>query len=137
MTRRRRRRALAYPENWPELAHQVKAAAGWRCIRCGHPHDPASHHTLTVHHLDRDPGNSSWWNLLALCQGCHLSVQARVHLARPWVMVEHSAWFRPYVAGWYAHRYAGLELTRPEVEARLGELLDLERQAMGIGEETQ
>lgn len=125
-----RRSKGAYPPDWKEIAQRVKDAAGWRCVRCGHPHDPASGHTLTVHHLDIDPSNSRWWNLLPLCQKCHLSVQGRVNLDRPWVMTEHSAWFRPYVAGWYAWRYAGLELSRDEVLARLDELLSLERQAV-------
>jgi hypothetical protein len=42
-------------------------------------------------------------------------------------MFEHSEWFQPYVAGSYAFRYLGQDLTRPEVEDRIEELLDLER----------
>lgn len=43
-----------YPANWPAIAHQVKEQAGHCCIRCGHPHDTASGHMLTVHHFDGD-----------------------------------------------------------------------------------
>lgn len=121
-----RRSKGVYPPEWPALAQQTKHAAGWRCVRCNHPHDPEHGYTLTVHHLDIDPSNSRWWNLLALCQRCHLSIQGRVILERPWVMAEHSEWFRPYVAGWYAWRYLGEELTREETMARLDELLALE-----------
>lgn len=80
---------------------------------------------LTVHHLDGDKANCRWWNLAALCQRCHLTVQGRVQMARvyPW---SHSYWFRPYVAGYYAWVYLGEDLTRPQVEARLEELLALE-----------
>ena len=99
----------------------------WCCVRCGHEHDIPAGYMLTVHHLDLNPSNNAWWNLLALCQRCHLRVQARVVLERPWVMTEHSEWFRPYVAGWYAHRYLGETLTRDEVMARIDELLALER----------
>jgi hypothetical protein len=81
---------------------------------------------LTVHHLDGDKANCRWWNLAALCQVCHLSIQGRVEMGRRW-MFEHSEWFKPYVAGSYAFRYLGQGLTRPEVEARLVELLALER----------
>jgi hypothetical protein len=49
-------------------------------------------------------------------------------MARVWPW-EHSEWFRPYVAGYYAWTYLGVELTRAEVEERLDELLDLERAA--------
>jgi len=41
----------------------------------------------------------------------------------PW---PHSPWFRPFAAGWYAHKYLGLQLSRKEVEERLEELLSLE-----------
>ena len=90
-----------YPENWPEIANRIKEEAGWKCVRCGHIHDPKSGHTLTVHHLDMDPQNCEWWNCPALCQKCHLSIQARVVMEDPW-MFDHSEWFKPYVAGYYA-----------------------------------
>ena len=90
-----------YPPNWDEIARVCKESAGWKCIRCGHAHDPKTGHTLTVHHLDMDPSNCSWWNLLALCQKCHLHIQAKVILERPWLL-DHSDWFKPYVAGFYA-----------------------------------
>ena len=125
-----RRSTGAYPDDWPELARSVKDAAQWCCIRCGHHHDPATGYTLTVHHLDINPANRAWWNLLALCQRCHLSVQVRVYLDRPWVMAEHSEWFKPYVAGFYARKYLGQDLTRDEVMERLPELLELELQAV-------
>ena len=47
----------AYPANWKEIAHQVKEAAGWKCVRCGSAHDPKIGYTLTVHHLDLNPAN--------------------------------------------------------------------------------
>ena len=84
---------------------------------------------LTVHHLDLNPSNNRWWNLLALCQRCHLSIQGRVHIERPW-MFDHSEWFQPYVAGWYAWRYLGEELSRSEVETRREELLTLEQRVL-------
>ena len=119
-----------YPPNWPEIAKQVKDDAQWCCIRCGHHHDPSTGYTLTVHHLDINPANCRWWNLLPLCQRCHLSVQGRVNLDRPWVMSAHSEWFKPYVAGFYALKYLGLDLTRTEVDERLPELLELELRAV-------
>ena len=115
-----------YPPDWPAIATAVKDAAGWQCVRCDHPHDVEAGRMLTVHHLDMDKCNCRWWNLTALCQACHLSVQARVVLERPWIF-EHSAWFKIYAAGYYAHVYLELELTRDEAAARLEELLALER----------
>lgn len=123
-----------YPDDWLDIAQRVKREAGGRCVRCKHEHDPLTGYTLTVHHLDMNPSNSAWWNLLPLCQRCHLSIQARVVIERPWVMFDHSEWFKPYVAGWYAHRYLGETLTRDEVMARLPELLELEHRALVGGE---
>lgn len=81
---------------------------------------------LTVHHLDGNKANCRWWNLTALCQRCHLTIQGRVRMERTWPW-EHTEWFKPYVAGFYAWSYLGEDLTREETEARLDELLALER----------
>lgn len=175
-----------YPHNWPEIARDVKDAAGWRCVRCGHPHESPkerkpcddgcdlSRHpewgrvdfpepgrpprlggrlgwderrqrdgfwwvreghrqrVLTVAHLDDDKSNCRWWNVAALCQVCHLSTQSRIDMDRQWLMTLHSAWFRPYVAGFYAFKYLGQDLTREDVTARLDDLLGLEARAAGV-----
>lgn len=89
-----------YPANWKQLAEAVKDAANWHCVRCGHPHDP---------------------NIPALCQRCHLQIQAKVILERQW-MFEHSEWFKPYVAGYYAALH-GLPTSREYVMANLEMLL--------------
>lgn len=112
-----------YPDNWDVIAKQVKDAAKWQCIRCGHEHDPGSGYMLTVHHLDLDKSNVAWWNLVALCQRCHLSIQARVVMERFW-MFDHSSWFVPYVAGYYANQM-GLETDRDWVVANAEHILQM------------
>lgn len=114
----------AYGSEWKAIARSVKAEAGERCVRCQHPHDPAGGYCLTVHHSDGDKSNNAWWNLLALCQRCHLSIQARVIPERPYLF-EHSTWFKPYVAGFYAQYYGGESITRAEAEAHLDRYLAL------------
>lgn len=146
-----------YPPDWKQIASAVKAEAGNRCIRCGHPNgdravrnplpkgvqpgpcwNPVEYYfkpcdercthprdyktrVLTVHHLDMNPANCAWWNLAALCQVCHLQVQAKVIMERAY-MFSHSEWFKPYVAGYYAHQHGEPE-TRPAVMAHLDRLL--------------
>ncbi len=176
-----------YPPEWHEtIKHDVRAAAGDRCIRCQHPylkgegewsscdgecrhagpiryaffvetpcdfgavaHEGwpeldrrlallglnrsdarvwAQYRILTVHHLDGNKANCRWWNLAALCQRCHLQIQGKVQMERVWPW-EHSDWFKPYVAGYYAHVYRGEDLDRATVEGRLDDLLALERAA--------
>lgn len=83
---------------------------------------------LTVHHLNGAKWDLRWWNLVSLCQRCHLQIQAKVVMERVYPF-EHTEWFKPYAAGWYAAAYLGEELTRAEVEARMDELLALEQMA--------
>lgn len=168
-----------YPPDWKAISDRTWAAAGSRCIRCGHPYAKGEHgkgewspcdvgcshfgpfgifvgmvdgypkfnqisdaeardHRFklrvvcarwrigTVHHLDGNKSNCTWWNLLALCQRCHLNVQARVNPQQPY-MLDHSAWFKPYVAGFYAKKYEGRDITREQAEAELERLLAWER----------
>ena len=105
-----------YAEDWSAIANEVKDLAGRCCIRCGHAHEVATGYVLTVHHLDGQKDNNRWWNLLALCQRCHLKIQARLIPERPWLFA-HSAWFIPYVCGFYASHYGGQEITREEAMA--------------------
>jgi hypothetical protein len=86
---------------------------------------------LTVHHIDGNKLNCRWWNLAALCQRCHLTIQGRVKLNRPWLL-DHSEWFRPYVAGYYAATLLGEELDRDETMSRLDELLEVGRTGKAV-----
>ncbi|MCC5661350.1 HNH endonuclease [Nostoc sp. XA010] len=73
-----------YPDNWSEIATDVKQQAQWRCQKCGlhciAPGEKTSHltrskrrvYTLQVHHWDRNPANNHRSNLIALCSACHL-----------------------------------------------------------------
>lgn len=107
-----------YPDNWKDIADRIKALNGWRCERCGHPHetpsnkadcdDKCSHEqngkqrVLTVHHLDGNKGNCSDWNLAALCQVCHLQIQAKVNMRQGW-LYEHSEWMQPHIEALNEH----------------------------------
>lgn len=115
-----------YNPDGREKRRQAREAAGNRCVRCDSPSVPGR--ILTTHHLDGDKSNDEWWNLLPLCQVCHLKIQAKVDPHQPW-MFEHSEWFKPFVAGFYAWKYEGRKITREEAMARLDELLAYELRA--------
>lgn len=110
----------SYPPDWKDIARRVKDEAGWRCVRCGTKHGPPPH-VLTVHHLSPAKDDCAWWNLAALCQRCHLHIQHKVVMERIWYG-EHSAWFRPYVAGWTAYNLLGIEVDR-DTATRYADLL--------------
>ena len=103
---------------------EARERVGNRCIRCGSPSVPGK--ILTTHHFDGDKSNDAWFNLLPLCQVCHLQVQARVDPNVPYFL-EHSDWLKPYVAGFYAWKYEGRMISREEAEERLDELLQHEQ----------
>ena len=95
---------------------------GWRVVihspctdDCTHAED-GKIRVLTVHHLDGHKANNAWWNLLALCQVCHLQIQARVIPERPWLFA-HTEWFVPYVCGFYAAYYGNEDITREQADA--------------------
>jgi hypothetical protein len=94
------------------LVHTRPVQAAWRI--------------LTVHHLNERKADCRWWNLAALCQRCHLEIQGKVAMAQVWPL-EHSEWFKPHAAGFYAASYLGEELDRAATMERLDELLALER----------
>lgn len=121
-----RRFTGTYNQDGKQKRREAREAAGNKCIRCGSPSVPGR--ILTTHHFDGDKSNDAWWNLLALCQVCHLVVQGKVDPEVPFFF-EHSEWLKPYVAGFYAKKYEGKELTREEVMERLDELLAYERRA--------
>lgn len=95
-------------------------------------HDRGGVHCLTVHHLDGDKANGAWWNLLVLCNSCHLQVQAKVIVERPWLF-DHSEWFQVYVAGFYAKYYGGVDITREQAFNQLEYWLGLNPARPGAG----
>ena len=72
-----------YPIDWDKIAATVKERAGWRCENCGASNKPP--HVLTVHHLDLNKSNCNPDNLVALCQKCHLAIQARYYPGQLWL----------------------------------------------------
>lgn len=89
-----------YPADWEDIAKAIKDRAGWVCVRCVHPHNVEARRVLTVHHLDGNKANCEWWNLPALCQVCHLKIQAKVKMGQMVLFPAlHTEWFKPYLAG--------------------------------------
>jgi len=68
-----------YPSNWGWIRSCIVARAGGKCELCnaenGKPHwKSGSKVVLTVAHIDQDVNNNKKYNLLALCQRCHLRI---------------------------------------------------------------
>ena len=65
-----------YPDNWAELSRETIEAANHICQDCGRS-DRDDNIILTTHHKDYDPSNNNPSNRVCLCQGCHLTQQAK------------------------------------------------------------
>ena len=95
-----------YPPGWPDFAKQLKDETGWKCERCHHPHDVASSHVLTVHHLTGNKQQSflDKWAFAVLCQRCHLKIQGRVKMDQGFfeALLPVSEWFKPHLEGYVA-----------------------------------
>lgn len=115
-----------YNSDGKEKRREARERVGNRCIRCGSPSVKGK--ILTTHHFDGDKSNDQWWNLLPLCQVCHLKIQGKVDPEIPYFL-EHSNWLKPYVAGFYAWKYEGKRITMEEAVERQNELLNYERRA--------
>jgi 5-methylcytosine-specific restriction endonuclease McrA len=86
---------VRYPKDWKTISLEVRERAGWRCegspgfypdCRAAHaePHPvTGSKVVLTVAHLDHTPENNgepgARPNLMAMCQRCHLTYDAKHH----------------------------------------------------------
>jgi 5-methylcytosine-specific restriction endonuclease McrA len=57
-----------YGSAWVAIARTIRERDNHTCGDCGVRRTYPAH---SVHHLDRNPGNSVPENLLTLCQGCH------------------------------------------------------------------
>lgn len=84
--------------------------------RCTHERLPQKLRILTVHHLTGQKDDNRWWNLLALCQVCHLQIQGKVIPEVPYLWA-HTEWFKPYACGFYAWFYGKQDITREQAEA--------------------
>ena|SRR6185369_12267861 len=119
-----RRFTNTYNKDGQQKRREARESVGNICIRCKSPSVPGK--ILTTHHMDGDKANDEWWNLLPLCQVCHLQIQAKVDPETPWFL-EHSEWMKIYIAGFYAKKYEGRNITRGEAESRRTQLLAYEQ----------
>lgn len=67
-----------YPDDWKEIADEIKQQAQWCCEKCGlqciKPGEKLKSrvYVLQVHHWNRNPADNRRENLIALCSACHL-----------------------------------------------------------------
>ena len=71
-----------YPDNWKEIATEIKEATDWKCQVCGkqcyRPDESVEHtqNVLTVAHINHVESDCRPENLVAACSVCHLAYDA-------------------------------------------------------------
>lgn len=79
-----------YPDNWKEIALEIKNEAQWQCELCGkqcrRPGEPFDTHknTLTVMHCNHIEADCRPENLAAACSPCHLGYDSEHHAGTRW-----------------------------------------------------
>jgi len=74
-----------YPKDWKSITLKIKKRAKWCCELCKAKHNEPHPITnskvcITTHHINGDIYNNNGYNLLALCQRCHLRIDLPKHL---------------------------------------------------------
>ena len=80
-----------YSDDWKNIADKIKDIAGWKCENCGQKNSSENGCRLTVHHIDGNKANNDFNNLVALCQRCHLSIQAKFGVGQQYLF-EKPSW---------------------------------------------
>ncbi len=101
-----------YPADWDQVATRIKIEAGWRCESCGHPHDPPTGYTLTVHHLVPVKAFCEPFNLVALCQRCHLRLQPDPTVLMQTWLLKPPEWLKWRLASFQEWRESAREEAR-------------------------
>jgi len=94
-------RRTEYPPRWGRMSRWVRGCAGWHCELCGAKNGPPPS-LLTVHHLDGNKWNLLPWNLAALCQRCHHSVQWTLDFRQSNLTGIYPQWLRAHLKGYNA-----------------------------------
>ena len=82
-----------YHPNWKYIRKGILLRAENRCELCNaenyKPHwKTESKVVLTIHHIDFDIKNNKEYNLVALCQRCHLKLDLPVRIKRRKVKIK-------------------------------------------------
>jgi len=76
-------RNLRYHPEWSTISRYVRELFNYHCSRCGQDcrNSTNAEMVLQVHHIDENPVNNTFENLIPLCASCHLKIEreARKH----------------------------------------------------------
>ena len=68
---------VMYGENWTSRSRKMKKMFRYTCQKCGVIMDGFDKDSVQVHHIDMNPLNCFYWNLVVLCPECHVDAHRK------------------------------------------------------------
>ena len=75
-----------YHEEWQNISRYIRELFNYHCVCCGLYCKAPSRQKdlLQVHHIDENPENNDFENLIPLCATCHLRIEKEARLHAPY-----------------------------------------------------
>ena len=125
-----------YHEEWQNISRYIRELFNYHCVRCGLYCKAATNQKdlLQVHHIDENPENNHFENLIPLCAACHLRIEKEARLHAPYQDQQSELFRETYWTTMQKMREEGLKKfggvvqnTRTEMSSEEFELFEMER----------
>ena len=75
-----------YHPEWETVSRYVRELFNYHCARCDKDcrKTKNAQMVLQVHHIDENPANNAFENLIPLCASCHLKIEGEARLHAPY-----------------------------------------------------
>jgi hypothetical protein len=85
-----------YHEEWQNISRYIRELFNYHCVCCGLYCKAPSRQKdlLQVHHIDENPENNDFENLIPLCATCHLRIEKEARLHAPYRDQQSELFFR-------------------------------------------
>ncbi|MBF0278608.1 MAG: HNH endonuclease [SAR324 cluster bacterium] len=123
-----------YHVEWKNISRYIRELFNYHCARCGKVCNTPSDRKdlLQVHHIDENPGNNHFENLIPLCAVCHLRIEKEARLHAPFENIQNELFPETYMTTMKTMREEGLRkfggLHQPAVTEMSAE--EFEREAL-------
>ena len=100
-----------YHPEWPSISRYIRELFNQHCACCGKQCIPNNrpHDLLQVHHIDENPQNNAFENLIPLCAVCHLRIEKEARLHAPFSHVQTELFPETYMTTLQSMRASGLK----------------------------
>ena len=99
-----------YHVEWENISRYIRELFNYHCVCCGKYCQTQTSHKdrLHVHHIDENPENNHFENLIPLCAVCHLRIEKEARLHAPYGNIQTELFPDTYLTAMQAMRKAGL-----------------------------